>query len=683
MPVLTLDLRWEQHATAGETRTPFTLRWQQDSTDGKTLNLHLNWFQCSSSSTAGCALTPTLEALTGDGVSKWLYSDCTLEPFDISAGVKQAKIDAPLESLICQADSYGIIANFETLTCEGVTTFFDSECHLEPITCQASANGIIANLESLESEGVSKYQFAFIEFEPITAQADSYGIIANTESLDSTATSITRPHGSVDTPLEALIASGTTNQTFDGQVFAFFEELQGTGKSKTGTTGDGDLLLLKVYLEAKSKKGNVAFAHGYLQYPDGQAKSGYKINNNLPHLECVASSKTGTLSKFFDYVTRLEYISCSASSVTGAVSQADAETELFTVTAHQATHSNQTEFEYLTCRSVSVRSSTIIGDIEAVSCASHSVTGSASKQESLLEYVKINTRCGSKSESDIESIDLISHASTGGISYLDDCDLEPIELTAKSYLQSVSKLLDKLESLDCEADSELGTISVLTDGQLSELILQAEGLTGTISRAVVELPHLNLSEKVSSNTFSKAELELPALQIHVSRYVQQAYSALALQMNTETNAASVFTQYPYHSLGVSKKGYIAATNSGIFLLDGETDNGLPIDAFIRSGFFDLAGMEGIENSAIKRCTGVYVGYRANGDMVLTLKTDGEAHPQRYVLQQHESGLTEQRVKTGKGVKSRYWQYELKNASGSDFSLDQIEFLFEMLSRKVR
>jgi hypothetical protein len=40
------------------------------------------------------------------------------------------------------------------------------------------------------------------------------------------------------------------------------------------------------------------------------------------------------------------------------------------------------------------------------------------------------------------------------------------------------------------------------------------------------------------------------------------------------------------------------------------------------------------------------------------------------------------VKIGKGLRSRYWQFELVNIDGADFDLDTIEFHPVLLTRRV-
>jgi hypothetical protein len=72
-------------------------------------------------------------------------------------------------------------------------------------------------------------------------------------------------------------------------------------------------------------------------------------------------------------------------------------------------------------------------------------------------------------------------------------------------------------------------------------------------------------------------------------------------------------------------------------------------------------------------------------LLKTFTTDGGQKIERwYELTDRTADATrEARVKFGKGVKARYWQFEVRNIEGSDFSIDQLQVLPLMLSRRVK
>jgi hypothetical protein len=69
----------------------------------------------------------------------------------------------------------------------------------------------------------------------------------------------------------------------------------------------------------------------------------------------------------------------------------------------------------------------------------------------------------------------------------------------------------------------------------------------------------------------------------------------------------------------------------------------------------------------------------------TIATDGGAKVERwYELREKPADeVRESRIKLGKGVKSRYWQFELVNVDGGEFEVDQLHLMPVMLSRRVK
>jgi len=158
----------------------------------------------------------------------------------------------------------------------------------------------------------------------------------------------------------------------------------------------------------------------------------------------------------------------------------------------------------------------------------------------------------------------------------------------------------------------------------------------------------------------------------------------SLAMNTETGAVSAYENFAFHSFGKLGDVCLGANVLGIFALGGEDDDGQDITAYLRTGFADFKGIEGLDNEQLKRLTDIYVGYRSDGALELVMRLDGEDAEYTYPLPAHAlaAGLTRQRAQLGRGMKSRYWQIELRNVAGADFELDEIGLLLKTISRKT-
>jgi hypothetical protein len=145
-------------------------------------------------------------------------------------------------------------------------------------------------------------------------------------------------------------------------------------------------------------------------------------------------------------------------------------------------------------------------------------------------------------------------------------------------------------------------------------------------------------------------------------------------------SATEYENYPFNSFAFSNRRYLAASADGIYELVGEDDDGVEIDAYVRTGLLDLG------TTALKQVIRAYLGYTSDGRLLLkTFTTDGGQKIERwYELTERTADATrEARVKFGKGVKARYWQFEVRNIEGSDFSIDQLQVLPLMLSRRVK
>lgn len=152
------------------------------------------------------------------------------------------------------------------------------------------------------------------------------------------------------------------------------------------------------------------------------------------------------------------------------------------------------------------------------------------------------------------------------------------------------------------------------------------------------------------------------------------YSAVA--MHTEWQALTEYTNYPFNSFANFNGAFLGASDTGLYLLSGDTDDGVNIDAAARVGITDFG------TSHLKRVNYVYVGYRTAGEMLLRLRTE-ETHVRDYRMTPNIlSGIHAKRVVLGKGITARYWQLEVQNVNGAGFDLNVLEVKPTILSRRI-
>lgn len=151
-------------------------------------------------------------------------------------------------------------------------------------------------------------------------------------------------------------------------------------------------------------------------------------------------------------------------------------------------------------------------------------------------------------------------------------------------------------------------------------------------------------------------------------------------MNTEgEKPLSLYDNYAFNSMCRVGDHYLGARDEGLYLLDGQTDDGDPINAALRTMMIDFG------SPRQKRVRSAYLGYTATGKLLLRVRSvdNGALEEQWYEAQELQAQAPrESMIRIGRGLRSRYWQFELVNVNGSDFELDTLELHPVYLNRRV-
>jgi hypothetical protein len=151
-------------------------------------------------------------------------------------------------------------------------------------------------------------------------------------------------------------------------------------------------------------------------------------------------------------------------------------------------------------------------------------------------------------------------------------------------------------------------------------------------------------------------------------------------MNTEGEMPlSEYENYDFNSFCKVGDVYLGARDEGLYLLDGDTDDGEPIQAAVRTMMLDFG------SPVMKRVHNGYIGYTSTGRLMLKVRTvsGGELKEQWYEAKELQAQAPrEQMIRLGRGLRSRYWQFELVNVDGSDFELMNLELHPVYLNRRV-
>ncbi|QRF60254.1 hypothetical protein [Variovorax paradoxus] len=146
-------------------------------------------------------------------------------------------------------------------------------------------------------------------------------------------------------------------------------------------------------------------------------------------------------------------------------------------------------------------------------------------------------------------------------------------------------------------------------------------------------------------------------------------------VNLDGNGSTTYANYGFNSFACIGGRYYGAKLGGLFLLEGDNDAGVPIQAAICPGKLDFG------NSQEKTVAEVYLGVASEAPMLL--KVAGPAGAFSYEAMSHSAELKQHRFKPGKGLKANYITPVFYNQDGADFEIDHIEFIVADLTRRTK
>lgn len=145
-------------------------------------------------------------------------------------------------------------------------------------------------------------------------------------------------------------------------------------------------------------------------------------------------------------------------------------------------------------------------------------------------------------------------------------------------------------------------------------------------------------------------------------------------INPNLMASTALDNYDFTGFGQHKGRYYGIRPDGLYVLEGDTDDGGQIDSFIS------LGNKNFNTAKQKRVPHAYIGASTDGRMVLKVIVHGQEY--LYAVRNPSTDMAEQRVDIGRGLRSNYWNFELMNREGADFEIDTIKFMPIVLERRI-
>ena len=162
----------------------------------------------------------------------------------------------------------------------------------------------------------------------------------------------------------------------------------------------------------------------------------------------------------------------------------------------------------------------------------------------------------------------------------------------------------------------------------------------------------------------------------ITGVVSTAPGVKGISVNTVNGSISEYLNYPFNSFATLNGKMLGANENGLYLREGDDDDGTAITAIIRIALQDFG------DSFLKRLKACYLGIKVVGTMVVKSVDETGTIQSTTSAGTTSAGYETIRAKLGRGVKSRYWAIDVSNNDGEDFSIDTLELERTDTTRRI-
>jgi len=246
------------------------------------------------------------------------------------------------------------------------------------------------------------------------------------------------------------------------------------------------------------------------------------------------------------------------------------------------------------------------------------------------------------------------------------------------------------------SDSSMFTADLLASVQMAVSLATSATATATITPqqylGVAFLDSASITQQLTASKFGQIVLSESAavlgvlaagqkVSINLSDIITAAVIIKAGDeemvgwiINPNLSASTALDNYDFTGFGQHKGKHYGIRPDGLYVLEGDTDNGVQIDSFVS------LGNRNFNTAKQKRVPHAYIGAATDGRMVLKVIVNGQEY--LYAVKNPSTDMAEQRVDIGRGLRSNYWNFELMNREGADFEIDTIKFMPIVLERRI-
>jgi hypothetical protein len=167
----------------------------------------------------------------------------------------------------------------------------------------------------------------------------------------------------------------------------------------------------------------------------------------------------------------------------------------------------------------------------------------------------------------------------------------------------------------------------------------------------------------------------------------EAHAGNAWAASTDTFAMSRYASFPLGALAAINGEWVAGNDDGLYTLSGNTDAGAQIDAELVGDLNDLldGGKGPSSQENLRRPQYLHLGYSTDGVLRFNVSEteSGDELKYSYDLPARVAvKAVTNRVKLGKGLRSRYWRFGIENVDGANFGINDGSITFAVLQRRA-
>lgn len=265
--------------------------------------------------------------------------------------------------------------------------------------------------------------------------------------------------------------------------------------------------------------------------------------------------------------------------------------------------------------------------------------------------------------------------------------------------QSTVGMADAELSIRTGGFNIIGYSGAVVSVTIGKSTVHATAINGAVGRAAIELPLFQLSSGGHTDNFGSAELIMPSAELGrqlqawitapravltaigtaVVTATYEAYALNLLHDNPNTNEEPIsemtrYTNFPFTHVVRYKNSYYGANSTGLYLLEGTTDNGTAIPFEVKTAETDFG------KSERKTVESAYLAGRIGGAETVTLYAREETtHAMNFTTPRNTTPQNH-RQKFPRGVKARY--FALGISGSKEFELDAVELSVGTITRRI-